>query len=195
LETEVTPELVEKENPDAVVVAVGAAEVIPDIPGVDLEKVVTNEDYLRSEGEIEIGDKVVIIGGHYGVETAVSLAREGKTVTMVEESDTHSNPFYMVDVFSRSFQLARYVEEEDITILTETRAVEINDAGVVVENAEGKKTFDADSVIIAYDRQPCKEIYEALKGKIKEIYEIGDCVEARDIAWAIDDAAYVARKI
>lgn len=195
LETEVTPELVEKENPDAVVVAVGAVEVIPNIPGVDLEKVVTNEDYLRSEGEIEIGDKVVIIGGHYGVETAVSLAREGKAVTMVEESDTHSKPFYMVDVYSRSFQLARYVEEENITILTETRAVEINDAGVVVENAEGKKTLDADSVIIAYDRQPCKEIYEALKGKVKEIYEIGDCVEARDIAWAIDDAAYAARKI
>lgn len=195
LETEVTPELVEKENPDAVVVAVGAAEVIPDIPGVDLKKVVTNEDYLRSEGEIEIGDKVVIIGGHYGVETAVSLAREGKAVTMVEESDTHSKPFYMVDVYSRCFQLARYVEEENITILTETRAVELNDAGVVVENAEGKKTLDADSIIIAYDRQPCKEIYEALKGKVKEIYEIGDCVQARDIAWAIDDAAYVARKI
>jgi len=195
LETKVTPELIEKENPDAVVVAVGSEEKLPDIPGIDLEKVVTNEDYLRSEGAMEIGDSVVIIGGNYGSETAVSLAREGKKVIMVEESDTHSRPVYSIDLYSRLFQLDRFLEEEKVTVLTETRAVEINDTGVVVENGDGKKTIEADSVIIAYDRKPCSGLYDALKGKVKELYEIGDCKEPRSIEWAIAEAANVSRQI
>ncbi len=195
LKTEVTPQLVDKEKPDAVVVAVGSEEKLPNIPGIANKKVVTNEDYLRSEGEMEIGKKVVIIGGNYGAETAVSLAREGKQVTMVEEGDVHTRPVYITDVYSRSFQLDRYVQEEKITALTKTRAIEVSDAGVVVEGADGKKTIQADSVIIAYDRKPKNALYQALKGKVKELYEIGDCVKPRDIATAIDDAAYVARKI
>ena len=195
LETEVTSKLVEKENPDAVVVAVGAVEKLPEIPGIDLEKVVTNEDYLRSEEEIEIGDTVVVIGGNYGAETAVSLAREGKQVTMVEESDTVNRPVYSVDLYARLFQLDGYVKEEKITVLTETRVVEINAEGVVVENADGKKTLAADSVIIAWDRQPQAGLYEALKGKVKEVYKIGDCREARSIEWAIHEAANVSRQI
>jgi 2,4-dienoyl-CoA reductase-like NADH-dependent reductase (Old Yellow Enzyme family)/thioredoxin reductase len=195
LETEVTTELVEKENPDAVVVAVGSEEKLPDIPGIDLKKVVTNEDYLRSEGGMAIGDTVVVIGGNYGSETAVSLAREGKKVTMVEESDTHSRPVYSVDLFSRLFQLDRFLEEEKVTVLTETRAVEINDSGVVVANADGQQTLAADSVIIAYDRKARSGLYEALKGKVKEVYRIGDCIEPRSIEWAIAEAANISRQI
>jgi 2-enoate reductase len=195
LETAVTAELVENENPDAVVVAVGSGEKLPEIPGIDLANVVTNEDYLRSEGEMEIGDTVVVIGGNYGAETAVSLAREGKKVTMVEESETHNRPTYSVDLYCRLFQLDGYVKDENITVLTETRAVEINGDGVVVENAEGRKTLPADSVIVAWDRQSRVECYEALKGKVKEIYKIGDCKEARSIQWAIEEAANVSRQI
>ena len=195
LETEVTPELVEKENPDAVVVAVGSEEALPDIPGIDHKKVVTNEDYLRSEGAVEIGDTVVIIGGHYGAETAVSLNREGKKVTLVEESDTTANPVYIFDQYSRAYELGRYIQDEKVPVLTNTRAVEINDTGVVVENGDGKKTLEADSVIIAYDRKACKGLYQALKGKVKELYEIGDCKEPRSIQYAIEEAANVARLI
>jgi len=138
---------------------------------------------------------VVIIGGNYGAETAVSLAREGKQVTMVEEGEVHTRPVYITDVYSRSFQLDRFVQEAKIAVLTKTRAIEISDAGVVVEGVDGKKTIEADSVIIAYDRKPKNSLYQGLKGKVKEVYEIGDCVKPKDIATAIDDAAYVARKI
>jgi 2-enoate reductase len=195
LKTEVTAKLVEKEKPDAVVVAVGSEEKLPEIPGIDNKKVVTNEDYLRSEGEMEIGDKVVVIGGNYGVETAISLARDGKKVTMVEESDTHNKPPYSVDAYCRLQDINVYVEEEKIEVLIETRAVEINDKGVVVEGKGGKKTLEADSVIIAYDRKSKKELYKALKGKVKELYEIGDCKEPRSIQWAIEEGANVARMI
>ncbi len=64
-----------------------------------------------------------------------------------------------------------------------------------MENAEGRKTLPADSVIIAWGRQPRVECYEALKGKVKEIYKIGDCKEVRSVEWAIAEAANVSRQI
>jgi len=195
LETEVTPELVDRENPDAVVLAVGAVDTLPQIPGINHAKVVTNEDYLRSEGEMEIGETVVVIGGHYGAETAVSLAREGKQVTMIEEGDTHSRPVYTVDLFARLFVLDRYIKDEQVTVLTNTRAVEINDAGVVVEGPDGQQTLPADSVVVAYGRAPRDGLYQAIKGKVKEVYQVGDCTEPRSIEWAIHQAASVARQI
>jgi len=195
LETEVTAELVGKQKPDAIIVAVGSEELIPDIPGVKNKKVVTNEAYLRSEGAMAVGNKVVILGGNYGAETAVSLAREGKQVTMVEESDTVVRPRYIQDLYSRTFMLERLVEEAKIKTMKKTKVLEITDAGVVVENAEGKKTLEADTVILAIDRKPKRKLYEALKGKAPEVYAAGDCVKPFDIYHAIDDAAFYARKI
>jgi 2,4-dienoyl-CoA reductase-like NADH-dependent reductase (Old Yellow Enzyme family)/thioredoxin reductase len=195
LKTEVTAKLVEKEKPDAVVVAVGSEEKLPDIPGIKNKKVVTNEDYLRSEGEMEIGDRVVIIGGNYGAETAISLARDGKKVTVVEESATSGAPPYSLDLYCRNIDIMIWTAEEKVEVLTETRAVEISDKGVVVEGKDGKKTLEADSVIIAYDRKSRKELYTDLKGKVKELYQIGDCKAPRDIQWAIEEGATVARMI
>ena len=195
LNTKVTPELIQKANPDAVVVAVGSQEALPEIPGINLKNVITNEDYLRAPDKAKIGEIVVVIGGNYGAETAVSLARQGKKVTMVEESGIAARPPYTQDLYSRLFQLDRFVQEEKITVLLNTRAVEITATGVVIEAADGKKTLPADTVIIAYNRKPYKSLYESLKGKVKELYEIGDCVKPRDMASAIDDATYVGIKI
>ena len=44
LDTEVTPELVEQVNPDAVIVASGSTYVHPNIPGIDMDKVKTVSD-------------------------------------------------------------------------------------------------------------------------------------------------------
>ncbi len=195
LETEVTPELVQQEKPDAIVVAVGSEESLPAIPGIDSGKVVTNEDYLRSEGTIDMGQRVAVIGGNYGAETAVSLAREGKEVCMIEESDTVNRPNYIQDLYSRSFMLDRLVEEAGVKIFDSSKVLEINDEGVVIENEEGKQTIACDSVLLAWDRKPKTKLYENLKGLAPEVYAAGDCVAPRDIYHSIDDGAYFARKI
>jgi 2,4-dienoyl-CoA reductase (NADPH2) len=56
----VTPELVEKEKPDAVVVTTGCRPVLPEIPGIDKHpNVVFAEDVLLEK--VDIGSKVVVI--------------------------------------------------------------------------------------------------------------------------------------
>jgi pyruvate/2-oxoglutarate dehydrogenase complex dihydrolipoamide dehydrogenase (E3) component len=128
-------------------------------------------------------------------ETALSLANEGKEVTMVEESDTINRPIYIQDLFSRSFMLDGLVKQSNIKVMLETKVVEISAGSVTVENAEGKVTIQCDSVIVAHGRKPKSDLYEHLKGMAPEVYAAGDCVAPRDIYHAIDDAAYYGRKI
>ena len=61
LNTEVNLELIKSLKPDAVIVATGATAIIPQLPGIDLDNVVTALKVLA--GRAETGHKVVIIGG------------------------------------------------------------------------------------------------------------------------------------
>jgi 2,4-dienoyl-CoA reductase-like NADH-dependent reductase (Old Yellow Enzyme family)/thioredoxin reductase len=196
LETQVTRKLVEKEKPDAIIVAAGSEESIPEIKGISSSKVFTNENYLRAEGNVPVGRKVVVIGGNFGAETALSLANEGKEVVMVEESDTINRPVYIQDLHSRGPLLDGLIKRaEKIKVMLSTKPVKITEAGVTVENAEGKITIQCDSVIMAHGRRPKNSLYETLKGMAPEVYAAGDCVAPRDIFHAIHDAAHYARKI
>lgn len=58
--TEVTPERIEIERPDAVLVAVGAEPIHPPIPGIDGDNVVWVGDV--DTGRVSVGDRVVIAG-------------------------------------------------------------------------------------------------------------------------------------
>ena len=69
---------------DAVILAVGAHNVIPKIPGA--ETAVSSWDVLEGTAEAK-GHCVVIGGGLVGTETALHLLAEGCTVTIVEMMD------------------------------------------------------------------------------------------------------------
>ncbi|MBM3132809.1 MAG: NADH-dependent flavin oxidoreductase, partial [Chloroflexi bacterium] len=61
LNTEVTPELVGKEKPDAVVIAMGGRPSVPSLPGIDSENVVTAHDVLA--GKVSRHPANVIVWG------------------------------------------------------------------------------------------------------------------------------------
>ena len=83
LNTEVTPELVETLQPDALIVAVGSLPVQPPIPGLQNDNVILVNNYYRQKEQV--GDTVIVLGGGLaGCETAIHLAREGKQVALIE---------------------------------------------------------------------------------------------------------------
>ena len=84
--TEVTKELVEKEAPDALIIAVGSEPLVPPIKGLDGENVtIVNNYYLEKE---KVTDRVVVLGGGLaGCECAIHLGMEGKEVHLVEMRD------------------------------------------------------------------------------------------------------------
>lgn len=83
MNTPVTKEYAEKENVDALIIAVGSAPLVPPIPGLDGDNVVIVNDYYLEKDRVS--DSVVVLGGGLaGCEAAIHFAQEGKTVHLVE---------------------------------------------------------------------------------------------------------------
>ena len=63
-------------------------------------------------------------------------------------------------------------------------------------NKEGQKqTIEADTIIPALPLTPYTALYENLKGKVPEVYAIGDCQEPLLIVDAISKGMETARLI
>lgn len=221
LGTEVMADMVTKGKPDAVVVAAGSKEIMPDVPGADGPNVTTLLTYLK--GEAEVGDNVVVVGGQEGAELSVSLAKQGKNVTLVEASDTIADTPYFIVGGRRSQLHAFLVEQMDagkLTVYTEAELKEIKPDAVafvakkptrtwvqagsyaaVAAEAEVEvgpaveRTLAADTVIVALGREPNRGLAEALKGKVPELYEAGEAVEVKNIRHSMHSAARVGRLV
>jgi 2,4-dienoyl-CoA reductase-like NADH-dependent reductase (Old Yellow Enzyme family)/thioredoxin reductase len=195
--TEVTPELVDREKPDIVVCASGSVEILPDVPGADLPHVMSNVECLKRIPEV--GEKVAVVGGHEGAETAVSLARYGKQVTIVEETNEIGKPSYCHD-FARQMRLQEFILDEKlehpIDVIINARVVEIGQ-GLLKLNVGGKEQeIEADAVVFALARRPHDALGKALRVKMPgQVYLIGDCREVKSIGHATEQGAYVARQL
>lgn len=73
---------------------------------------------------------------------------------------------------------------------------EITPKGMQLRNNEGSKVFlEADSIIIAAGARPDQTLPQSLTGKVPELYEAGDCVEACRLLDAIHEGAESALNI
>jgi 2,4-dienoyl-CoA reductase-like NADH-dependent reductase (Old Yellow Enzyme family)/thioredoxin reductase len=191
LGTEATPELLEQLKPDAVVLACGVNNRVPEIPGIDRPNVVSYEDVL--EDKVTVGDKVAVIGGELvGCETAEFLAEQGKQVTIMRRGQRIATKVLP----AVRFPLLSRLRSNGITMLTQVNYQEIDDRGIVLTTKEGElKSIEADTVVLAAGADPNNKLYQALEGKAKELYLIGDAAEPRSILEAVADGARVGRTL
>ncbi|MEM4472313.1 MAG: FAD-dependent oxidoreductase [Archaeoglobaceae archaeon] len=185
--TVATAERVLAEDPDVVIIAIGAEPLIPKIPGV--ENAFTAFDVLRGKVKVE-GRVVVIGGGGVGCDVAAKLAESCK-VTLIDML-----PKIGADIgISTRWTILLYLKEKGVEMLTETKAVEIKKNSVVVETPSGLRELYCDAAVLAVGTRSKDELYEELKGKVKEIYRIGDCVKPRKALDATLEAFELALKI
>jgi NADPH-dependent 2,4-dienoyl-CoA reductase/sulfur reductase-like enzyme len=174
LNTEVTQELVKKEAPDAMIIAVGATPIIPKVKGYDLPHVHWAGDV--DCGRVAVGKKVAVIGGGLtGAESAVALAMEGKEVTLVEMQgpDMLLNGSSLINRFSLQSLLAKH----KVRVVTNTKLEEITDHSIKTINSRFKwEEFEVDTVAFAVGMRPRKDVVNALRHEIPEteVYVIGD---------------------
>jgi 2-enoate reductase len=154
--------------------------------------VVTLLQYLR--GEAKIGEKVVVWGGHEGAEAAVSLARQGKNVTLVEESDSVADATFLKYV-GRQLLLQKYLDEEGVDIVTEATIQEIGENSVAYERAGKREKIECDTVLLAVGRVPDDDLGSQLKDVTPAVYKVGDCLEPHSIRHSIHSAARVALEL
>lgn len=189
----VSPELLQKEKPDAVIIATGSKPVIPDVPGINKDKVTTAIDLLL--GKKKAGKVVVVVGGGLiGCETALWLAQQGRQVTIVEALKGLMQSGSRVPR-PNMMMLRDLLKFHKVDVLTDTCLLEVTDDGVTVDKSSEKMTLPADTVVIAVGLCPDRELYSSLKDSVPNLHLVGDAVEARNIMHAIWDAYEVSRKI
>jgi 2-enoate reductase len=194
LKTEVTSEIVHKNNPDAVVVATGSKPIRLNVPGADRPSVINACDFLAGKGQA--GQRVVVVGGgQVGCEMGLWLSQQGKKVTVVEKLDDLLIGARPIPWMNR-VMLLDLLNFHKVEVMTNFSLFEVIDKGAVVIHKDSRKeTLPADTIIIAVGLQPEQGIYRLLHGNLTNLYLIGDAREAKNIMNAIWDAYEVARAI
>lgn len=186
---EATAGTIKEGKPDVVVLATGAVPIIPDIAGVRGKNVTTAIDVLL--GKTRVSKEVVVVGGGYvGCETALHLARINKQVTIVEML-----PDIALDAAAiERAGLVSLLTEAGVECSTGMKVDEIRKGSVIAGDRNGvRHEFRAGSVVLAVGMKPRDDgLYAGLKGKIAELYQIGDAVQPRRVLDAIHEGEALA---
>lgn len=188
LATEATPDKVKAENPDAVVVAIGAESNIPPIPGLDGPNAVWVGNF--EEGKVQAGAKIIVAGGgQTGCETALYLARKGKQVTIVEMVSEAE----MLEVSPIPMTaMLKLLKEAGVTILASHKLVKVEDTTATVEGAGGQNKLDFDTLIISLGVKPKTEEAKKFADTAPTCLIIGDCATNRGNLYTATTAGFNA---
>ncbi len=151
-------------EPDAVVLATGAAPIFPaSIPGVNGDNVYTIEQVLTGKVDLA-GKSVAMIGaGLAGLETGEFLGEKGCTVTFVDllkQAGTNAYRTNVADIMSRLNQMK-------IDWKLGNGLKEITPDGVIIENVDTKETetIRAEAVVLSLGNRPDQSLKAALEEK------------------------------
>ena len=189
---EVIPDLVRKKKPDVVVVATGAQPLVLDVPGTDGKNVVQAVDVFM--GKAKVGNTVVVVGGKYvGMEVAISLAGQGKKVSIVTLHQLGRNGEPAEHRMYLSLRDKLIANGAYLYPYARVRAIREN--GVYIDFEQELAFLKADTVVLAVGAKSDNKLVEQLKGIAPEVYAIGDCAAPRDAMEAMRDGAEIGHKI
>jgi 2,4-dienoyl-CoA reductase (NADPH2) len=190
LNHEVSAQSQELNDADAVILATGASPILPDMPGVDSENVVTATEVLMERKEV--GNSIVIVGGGLvGCETAEFLNNMGKNVTVLEMLDKMARdmgPTLRWRILSR-------LRQGGVRLESGVEVLQIKDNGVETLCKGQRKFFKAENTILAVGMKSEDRFAQKLKANVPIFYQIGDCVKPRKLTEAIQEAYYAAVKL
>lgn len=180
---------------DIIVIATGATAKTLPIPGA--ERAVTATDFLN--GEKEVGDKVVIIGGGLtGCEIAYELALLGKHPSVVEMTE------HLVGArgicMANSSMLRELLRYHEVPAYLNATCEEITENGIVIRTKNGRQMIPADSVILSVGYAPDTR-FASLKERKKhaagsqEVYFVGDCDKVGSLKTVIRQAYDLVQEI
>jgi mycofactocin system FadH/OYE family oxidoreductase 2 len=196
LNMEVTAEFILKQDADVVIIATGAVPKENPLPGSDGPQVFNVWQALLNESAI--GKRVLFVdndGHHAATATAEFLLDCGHTVHMVTSSPTIGSE---LGPSQDSYLTHQRLAQKGLTFTPDFAVVEIKGTevnGLNFYSNEWQTFSDYDSVVLAYGSRAEDSLYQQLKGKVKELYRIGDCIAPRKIDMAILEGDRIGRAI
>ncbi len=212
LKTAVTPEIIKREKPDALVIAAGAAHTRFDLSGAQSGKVIETEKlhgmlkfFLKfftsaqmqklSKLWMPVGKSVVVIGGTlHGCELAEFLTKRKRRVIMA-----HNGPEQELGDRMTIDDLAYlwpWLKQNSVPVWAGVEYLAIQDKGLEVRLHDKRRfMLKGKHVITTQDWGPNHAVAEQFKGLVAETHVIGSCKEPGLIVDAIRDGAVIGRKI
>jgi 2,4-dienoyl-CoA reductase-like NADH-dependent reductase (Old Yellow Enzyme family)/thioredoxin reductase len=191
-------------KPDAVIIACGSSMLIPEVvrgmPGV--------MDHIRACRQPKAIGQKVVIWGLVAAELAISLAEEGKDVTMMGRGGENTLARDYPGV--RQFYALRKLTDLNLVRVSGTESERVNNPkvlfyvdvkevtleGIKIRTNDGEeKTIPYDTLIVSLQRTSNDALFDELQGKAAAVYKIGDCAKVGEIREAIWAANEVARSI
>lgn len=191
LNSDVTLDMVIKENPDAVILSTGSIPTKPDIPGIDKPIVHLLPEILNG-GKPQKRKTVVIGGGATGCEVAHHLAENHCPVTIVEQLPKIAG---QLETITRKVMIQQ-LKERNVRFMTGYRLSRVEDHGVWVTDKDGNEVLiDAEAVVIATGNRPDNTLHDQITSLGIPLYRIGDCLESRSAKAAILEGMMIGRTI
>jgi len=192
LNKEATAENILAENPDVVIIAGGSHPIIPKLEGAGAIPCFEATKLLL-DGDCP-GDTVVVLGGGLvGCETALHLERCGKKVTIVEML---SDVLLTVDhARNNDLALRALLDASKIDFRFNSKLTKVDASGVTVEKDGVEEHIPADALIYAIGYRSEQNLENALLGKVKKVFTIGDNVVPAKIIDAVHQGYHTIRLI
>jgi len=196
LNTAATKEMLDAENYEALIIAVGSKPIVPPLPGIHKPHVHWAPE--ADSGELEVGSKTVLIGaGAVGLETAIGLKRRGKDVTVVEMAPDLSA--LRNSAGGAAMELTALVKELQIPIRFNCKLEEVADRSIVCRDMKSSERIElpAETVLLALGVSARHDVADALRRSAPEteVFVVGDAEEVGIVASAIRSAFKAAAYI
>jgi len=179
LNTEATVENVLALNPYAILVAAGSDVTAPPIPGLDTVETVQSRDILDKDLAYVNKKMVVIGGGITGMETALYLAEQGNTVSVVDmlpEWPTDmfgGDPRHMMEANLET----KHCYEAGVGMYYNNAVVNIADGKVNIKSTvdESETALEVDIVVLSTGVKPNDKLFnELLAAGHPSVWKVGD---------------------
>ena len=191
LNTEPDPVAIRQAGYDAVLVAIGADPIVPEIPGIKGKNVVLMTDVFGKEDTLA-RDVVIIGGGLSGTETGIHLAEKGHLVTVLEEGKTLAPEIGARPHFASALQHA-WEMQPNFKFVLQAHCTGVTEDGVTYTDAKGNsQAIKAGSVVLAAGLKPKSDAALKYAGTSNRFYLIGDCETAGDVRTAVRSAFGIA---
>lgn len=178
LGVEATPEMVMAEMPDAIVVAVGADDVVPVIPGVESSCVVGVAQVDR--GEVEVGQRVVIVGGGISaLECGIQLAHDGHSVVQLARKPEEALWREVMNELRSG--LIEIRDANGMVTIDCAPTTQIGEGYVAYEKDGAEYRIDCDTVVISCGVKPNRELVRSFQELLPDVVVVGDARQAGNI--------------
>lgn len=189
---EVTEDLANEEDFDAVIVAIGQMPKQLSVKGIEKNPSIQAIDILS--GKADTGQNAVVVGGGLtGIETALYLANQGKNVTVIEQNKEIMNN----ELVTFKISYLQFINNDNrINVITSATLKEAAPKAVtIIQNGE-QQEIPCDTIVAATGFCKSNKLFELLQQKQNlQVYQIGDGEKEGKIYDAVHSGMLIGLKL